>query len=431
MTGRRRSIAATAPLVLGAALLAFTITHTERPAGDLASRFWWLLPIALLPSAGWHLLRTIAWRRCFPREAQPSFARLFRVRLAAEAFSFVTIRGVAGEPLKVLLLERDVAPAVAAASVALERVAYLLITAVIVALAALVAMMTLPLTRPWMNTFGGVAAGALVMVAAAAVLLARRDTSSRAAPSTRKGSPSAFVRFVRQFDAQLREVIHGDHRRLASLLMLEALAYVMMAVEVWAVLWLTPAPVSLIGAVAVETFTRVASMASTFIPANLGALEASNVAAATAVHAAGGAAALALLRRVRGIVWCAGGFLIYPRRGATARTAGTNVVNATKDDEPQREKSRESDRIPRGDRGPSSGRGDRGSARWIADRRAHPASGWAWRLIRACWCGHRISVRRGVRWRAAWPARSTSTSRTMKRRGARRWRSWIHARPSP
>ena len=153
------------------------------------------------------------------------------------------------------------------------------------------------------------------MVATAAVLLARRDASPREAPSTRKGPPSAFVRFVRQFDAQLREVIHGDHRRLASLLVLEALAYMMMAVEVWAVLWLTPAPVTLIGAVAVETFTRVASMASTFIPANLGALEASNVAAATAVHAAGGAAALALLRRVRGIVWCAGGFLIYPRTG--------------------------------------------------------------------------------------------------------------------
>ena len=316
MTGWGRSIAAAAPLVLGAALLALTIAHTERIGGDLPSSFWWLLPVALLPSAGWHLLRTIAWRRCFPREAHPSFARLFRVRLAAEAFSFVTIRGVAGEPLKVLLLDREVAPAVAAASVALERVAYLLITAVIVGVAAVVAMITLPLTRAWMNTFGGVAAGALAMVVAAAVLLARRDASSRAAPSTGKGPSSAFVRFVRQFDSQLHEVIHGDHRRLASLLVLEALAYVMMAVEVWVVLWLTPAPVTLIGAVAVETFTRVASMASTFIPANLGRARSVERRRGDAVHAAGGAAALALLRRVRGIVWCAGGFLIYPRRGA-------------------------------------------------------------------------------------------------------------------
>ena len=40
-----------------------------------------------------------------------------------------------------------------------------------------------------------------------------------------------------------------------------------------------------IGALAVETFSRVASFASAFIPANLGALEASSLAAVTAVAA--------------------------------------------------------------------------------------------------------------------------------------------------
>ena len=34
------------------------------------------------------------------------FLRLARVRLAAEAFSYLTLRGIAGEPLKVVLLER-------------------------------------------------------------------------------------------------------------------------------------------------------------------------------------------------------------------------------------------------------------------------------------------------------------------------------------
>ena len=333
MSGSRRSVMAAAPLFIGAALLAFTVTHTGwRGGATLDSRFWLFLPVALLPSAGWHLLRTIAWRLCFPRQAQLSLARVFRVRLAAEAFSFVTIRGVAGEPLKVLLLEPDVAPTVAAAAVALERVAYLLVTAVIVGVAAIAAMITLPLTRAWMNIFGGVAAAAVVMIAAAGVLLARRDGSPRGAASARERHLSLVVGFVRQFDAQLRGLIHGDRRRLVILLVLEALAYVMMALEVWVVLSLTSTPVTLVGAIAVETFTRVASMASTFIPANLGALEASNVAAATAVHAVGGAAALALLRRVRGIVWCAGGFLIYPRRGANARNTATRATPVPVDD---------------------------------------------------------------------------------------------------
>jgi phosphatidylglycerophosphate synthase len=334
----RRSIVVAAPLVVGAALLALTVARTD-VTGDLTSRLGLVVSLALLPSAGWHVLRTIAWRQCFPRELQPSFARAFRVRLAAEAFSFVTIRGVAGEPLKVVLLERDVAPAVAAAAVALERAAYLLITAVIVGLAAIVAMLTLSLTRTWMNVFAGVAAAAMAMVVPAAVLVARRASAPTGPPAWGKTS-SAFARFVRQLDVQVRDVIHGDRRRLVVLLVLEALAYVMMALEVWAVLWLTPTPIRLVGAMAVETFTRVASAASAFIPANLGALEASNVVAATAVHAAGGAATLALARRLRGIVWCAGGLLIYPRPRACAHPVVTNVVRVQPD--PQRQVSNES-----------------------------------------------------------------------------------------
>ena len=68
------------------------------------------------------------------------------------------------------------------------------------------------------------------------------------------------------------------------------------------------------GALAVETFSRVASFASAFIPANLGALEASSLAAVAAVGAVSGGAALALARRLRGLFWAAIGLAIYPRR---------------------------------------------------------------------------------------------------------------------
>ena len=58
---------------------------------------------------------------------------------------------------------------------------------------------------------------------------------------------------------------------------------------------------SAVGALAIETFSRVASFASAFIPANLGALEASSLAAVAAIGLAGGGAALALARRLRGL----------------------------------------------------------------------------------------------------------------------------------
>src|SRR5205814_9986027 len=88
------------------------------------------LPLALLFSGLWHLARTWAWAWCFPQPRSVSFARLARVRLAAEAFSYLTLRGIAGEPLKVVLLGDSVDAREATAAVALERIAYLVGTTV-------------------------------------------------------------------------------------------------------------------------------------------------------------------------------------------------------------------------------------------------------------------------------------------------------------
>jgi phosphatidylglycerophosphate synthase len=86
-----------------------------------------------------------------------------------------------------------------------------------------------------------------------------------------------------------------------------------MALEAWVILRACGAQTSLTGAFAAETITRVASFASAFVPANLGTLEASNVAAAAAVGAAGAGTALALARRLRGLFWAGVGLAIYPR----------------------------------------------------------------------------------------------------------------------
>jgi phosphatidylglycerophosphate synthase len=322
MTGGRR-ILALAPLVLGLILLVFTIARTDvQSLARVAGQLGLALPFVLLPSAAWHLLRTIAWYRCFPAGTPVSFARLLRVRLAAEAFSFVTIRGVAGEPLKVVLLQPDVPADQATAAVALERMAYTIVTAVIVGLASIVAIITLALTPLWFRIFRAMAIAAGLMVVVA-VVLARRQAPDPAVDATATGA----ARFFRAFQRQLHGLVRSDRRRLGEILALEALTFVTMVVEVWAVLWVTDVPIGVVGATAIETFTRTASFASAFIPGNIGALEASNVAVAVALNATSGAAALALVRRIRGLFWCAGGFLVYPRAGMRSprRPDGTHA----------------------------------------------------------------------------------------------------------
>ena len=95
------------------------------------------------------------------------------------------------------------------------------------------------------------------------------------------------------------------------------------------------APITPNSALAIETLSRVASFASAFIPANLGALEASSLAAVTAVGAAaGGGAALALARRLRGMFWAGVGLAIYPR--AARRASDRAADDDTQMDRPRR-----------------------------------------------------------------------------------------------
>jgi phosphatidylglycerophosphate synthase len=304
-------------LPIGLALLAVAIAHADlETLGDVATRLGVALPLVLIPGAVWHLVRTIAWSRAFPSGAEPPFWRLFRVRLAAEAFSFVTVRGVAGEPLKVVLLEPSVPAAVSTAAVALERISYVAVTMTIVFAAAIAVLTLLPISTAWFEVFIAVAVVSGAATGGLVLLLCRPAANGHRATRQPQRPVLAFIRAV---DAQLRALVRNDPRRLMSLVILQVVAYAAMCAEVWVVLWASNTTPDLLGAVGIETFTRVASMISAFIPANLGALEASNVLAAGMINAAGAAAALALVRRLRGLLWCVAGFACYPPRALRQR----------------------------------------------------------------------------------------------------------------
>jgi phosphatidylglycerophosphate synthase len=292
------------------------------------------LPLALLFSGLWHLTRTWAWAWCFPEPRRVSFLRLARVRLSAEAFSYLTLRGIAGEPLKVVLLADRVDSRQATAAVALERLAYLVGTTIIVGIGSAAAIVGLPLTRSWFRVFRAFAIAAAVVTTLAGFvitghgeyvqsLLRRIDRSLGSAIADGR-----IARFISAVERQMLELVRGNPLRLVVLLVATVLSYVFMALEAWVILRATGVPISPNGALAVETFSRVASFASAFIPANLGALEASSLAAVAAVGAAAGGAALALARRLRGLFWAGVGLAIYPR-------GSRPVVAATEDTAPR------------------------------------------------------------------------------------------------
>jgi phosphatidylglycerophosphate synthase len=334
-------------LAIGVVLFAITLYYINlKTAIDTIDDLGVALPLALVVSGVWHLVRTWAWAWCFPaiedrgiahRLCNPgpvSFARLARVRLAAEAFSYLTLRGIAGEPLKVVLLGDTVDARQATAAVALERIAYVIVTTWIVGVGSILAIIGLPLSHTWFRVFRAFAIGAAVVAVVTALVIAGRGTyfqswilriDRRFGTSVGRGP---VMRFVAAVERQMLELLRGNPVRLAVLLVATVAAYVCMALEAWIVLHATSKSISLNGALAVETFSRVASFASAFIPANLGALEASSLAAVAAVGAVGGGAALALARRLRGLFWAAVGLAIYPRH-AKRSDAGTSTRRET------------------------------------------------------------------------------------------------------
>ena len=317
-------------LGVGIVLFAVTLYYINfRTAFGTIGNLGVALPLALLFSGLWHLARTWAWAWCFPQPRTVSFARLARVRLAAEAFSYLTLRGIAGEPLKVVLLGDVVDTREATAAVALERIAYLIGTTWIVGLGSVLAIVGLPLTHTWFRVFRAFAVGAGVIALLTAAIIGGRGTylqswilriDRRLGTSMARGR---LMRFTGAVERQMLELVRGNPRRLVVLLTATIAAYLCMALEAWIILRATGAAISPTGALAVETFSRVASFASAFIPANLGALEASSLAAVAAVGAASGGAALALARRLRGLFWAAVGLAIYPRRVKTV-TSGAS-----------------------------------------------------------------------------------------------------------
>jgi phosphatidylglycerophosphate synthase len=331
----RRSGIRVGTLALGAALFAGALYYISVGATlETVRRLGIALPLAILLSGLWHLARTWAWAWCFPQPRQVGFLRLARVRLSAEAFSYLTFGGMVGEPLKVVLLSRSIDARQAAAAVALDRFAFLVGTTIIVGIGAVFAMVGLPLTPLWFRVFRTFAIGASAISLMMIVLVLGRGRYYQSALRRLDAAlASSFcegrvARFASSVTRQMLDLVRGNPTRLLVLVAATGASYLLMALEAYVIVRASGASFTPNGALAVETLSRVASFASAFIPANFGALEASSLAAVTAVGVAGAGAALALARRLRGMFWAGVGLAIYPR--AARQTLDRAAVDETR-----------------------------------------------------------------------------------------------------
>ena len=306
-------------IVTGVVLFVVTMLGIDRTQTiNEVRRLGLALPLVLLPSIGWHLLRAAGWYVSFPADARPSYWRVFRVRLAADGVGYFTIRGVASEPLRVVLLMGHVSPVVSAAATVMERTAMGIMSVVGVGLFAAFAVSSNLLPAAWEGVFRGIAITAAVVLFLSLLFLLRSGryfgplVESVHGRTGWRWAGGRTVRAISAVEDLFLKLARTDQRRIWILVGLSVACYWLMAVEVFMVFWAIGQPISLWVGTIVETFTRSASVAGGAIPGNLGALEASNVAVVNALGLAGGGT-LALFRRVRSLLFAALGLALYPR----------------------------------------------------------------------------------------------------------------------
>lgn len=316
-----------AAIVTGVVLFVVTMLGIDRTETLIeVRRLGVLLPIVLLPSIGWHLLRTAGWYICFPAEERPSYWRVFRVRLSADGVGYFTIRGVASEPLRVVLLLGHVSPVVSAAASVLERTAMGIMSVVGVGIFAAFAVASNLLPPGWEDLFRGIAITAAVVLMVSFLFLVRKGNyfgpmiESIHRRTGWRWAGGRTVRAITAVEDLFLKLARTDRRRIGTLILLSMACYWLMALEVVVVFWAIGEPISLWLGTIVETFARAASVPGGAIPGNLGALEASNVAVVKALGLAGGGA-LALFRRFRSLVFATLGLALYPRDAVTASPA--------------------------------------------------------------------------------------------------------------
>lgn len=306
-------------IVTGVVLFVVTMLGIDREATLAEARHLGvLLPIVIAPSVGWHMLRAFGWYVCFPSDQRPSYWRVFRVRLAADGVGYFTIRGVASEPLRVVLLMGHVAPVVSAASSVLERTAMGIMSTVGVGIFAAFAVSSDMLPAGWQSVFRGIAVVAGVVLLFSMLFLMRTGryfgplVERIYAKTGWRWAGGRTVRAISATEELFLKLARTDRGRIQTLVVLSVACYALMALEVVAVFWAIGQPISLWIGTIVETFTRSASVPGGAIPGNLGALEASNVAVVEALGLAGGGT-LALFRRFRSLLFATLGLALYPR----------------------------------------------------------------------------------------------------------------------
>jgi hypothetical protein len=279
----------------------------------------WGFVVLILLSGVRHVLRAIAWSYCVQTdEPRPTPLTLLGPRLMGEALDDLTPAGpLLGESAKVVVVSRLMPAQAGASSVVIENLIYAL--AAILFMLSGVVLALLKLTT--LQEFRWIGSG-LVICFLASMAIVRWIVTRRILLVGRTLDYLKRVRlrlaFLERHQQSLRDVEHAIYnffltrRRLfLAVLAIEIATNFTGIGEAYLILKITAAHSSFFAAYLVESSSRAAQLAFSFVPLGLGIQEGAAAATLRAFgYAASEGVSLAIIRKIRTVFWVAVGLLL-------------------------------------------------------------------------------------------------------------------------
>ena len=327
--------------LLGLALFTYFIWKAG-PAAIWAqmSALGWGFLIILLISAVRPIVRALAWTRCFETTHTLRFRDALGAYLVGDALGNLMPLGiVVSEPAKAALVRERVPLVAAASALTVENLFYMLSVALFIFAGMAALLLSFPLP-PRMRLVSYATLGGIIVVILAAYLVIRQRwkfLSGAVEFFAARGVGRGFAERRGATFLSLEDRVYGFYERHGArflpILLLEFCFLLAGVVEVFATLYfITGARPTWLAAFVLESVNRVINVVFKFVPMRFGVDEAGTN-WFTKLFRLGDniGVTLAIVRKVRVVVWTAVGVALLVRRGLTVRGAAREAQEAARD----------------------------------------------------------------------------------------------------
>ncbi|MGO9520085.1 MAG: lysylphosphatidylglycerol synthase domain-containing protein [Candidatus Korobacteraceae bacterium] len=323
--------------IFGTALLAYLIWRVgpSTLAQDV-SRLGWGLALVIALGGVAHVVKAWAWRFTLSgEEHRVSFPKLLQLRLVSEAVGQLGVFGQAfGEGLRASALSAEIPAACRISSVTLDRGLFIATGALVMLAGIATAPLALSLSQS-LQRYAVLFAFTLIGLLMLTALAVQKRWPILSGPARAAGRLRYFRSWLESKESIIKSVecrlfeFHRDMpRAFWASFVLNLVCHGLAVLEVYLVLYLMGARISLLGALIFEALTKLVNVVGFFNPGNIGTYEGGNVLIAKMFRLSSGTGlALGLARRSRAIFWGAVGAvcMITLSRGNRRRDVERNT----------------------------------------------------------------------------------------------------------